>query len=361
MKQIKLFLLTLLIITRLEASSNFAEANTLYKAGNYKESFKIFQELAKDDPDAAYMLAYMYEHGEGCEIDKEEASKWYKISAQGYHEQGIYNSSKEVEKKTKKIYSSLDRLEDSQTQETIRQYVQSLYNFKAHNANYFLPISHRYGGDYADTNGHEAKNTETEFQFSVKYDFITDIFHFGEIYSVAYTQKSFWQFYSNSAFFRESNYNPEFFVTFPTSELSDGRLIKAVRVGIAHESNGRGLDEERSWNYISGSLFMQYKMLFAELKLWARLPDITDYNHDLIDYMGHGYLKFRLPYKKHFADLKLRHNFKNKGSAELNYSYPVFGGDNLFLYVKLFNGYGESLIDYDNHIKKFGIGFSISR
>lgn len=252
-------------------------------------------------------------------------------------------------------------IDDFQTKATINQYSKSLYNFKAYNANYFLPFSYRYGGNYADTNGHKAKKTETEFQFSVKFDFATDIFGLNETYSFAYTQKSFWQFYSDSAFFRESNYNPEIFLLLPLSEIDDGRFIKAFRIGIAHESNGRGSQEERSWNFISGSLFFQYKTLFTELKLWARLPDQNDYNPRLIDYMGHGYIKFMLPYKKHFADIKLRYNFNNKSSTEINYSYPIFGREDLFLYVKFFNGYGETLIDYDNRIKKFGIGISISR
>lgn len=361
MKQTRLFLVTLLFVVILEASITFEDANILYKAGNYKEAFKIFQKLAKDDPDAAYKLAYMYEHGEGCEIDKEKASHWYKVSSQTYYAEIIQSSRTEVEKEQKQLFLSLDKLQNSETEDTMSQYAKSLYNIKAHEANYFLPISYRYDSNYAETNGHQAKRSETEFQFSVKFDIASGLLGFDELYSVAYTQKSFWQAYTDSAFFRESNYNPEFFVMFPTSELNDGRLIKAVRLGVAHESNGRGGEKERSWNYLSGSLFFQYKMLFTELKLWARLPDAQDYNPDLIDYMGHGHVKFMLPYKKHFFDVKFRHNFKNKGSTEVNYSYPVFGRDDLFLYVKLFNGYGESLIDYDNHIKKFGIGLSISR
>jgi phospholipase A1 len=357
----KNIILIFLLVVSLKASQSFAEANEIYREGDYKKSFKIFKELAHNDSDAAFMLAYMYEHGEGCEADNEKALEWYKISAQGYHQHEKQNPGREAEKKQKQIYSSMDRLGDSETENTIRQYSQSFYNFKAHNSNYLLPISYRYKGEYENANGRKAKKIETEFQFSVKFDFATDIFHLDEIYSLAYTQKSFWQGYSDSAYFRETNYNPELFVTFPTSEFSDGRLIKGVRIGIAHESNGRGSNEERSWNYVSGSLLMQYKMLFAELKLWSRLPDKNDYNSELIDYIGHGYIKFMLPYKKHFVDLKLRQSFDSKGSVEVNYSYPTFGRDDLFLYVKFFNGYGESFIDYDNHVKKIGIGFSISR
>ena len=122
-----------------------------------------------------------------------------------------------------------------------------------------------------------------------------------------------------------------------------------------------GGEEERSWNYLSATAYFQYKLLFTELKLWHRLPDATDYNPDLIDFMGHGHIRFILPYKKHIAKLLLRSNFSGEHAVELNYSYPVFGRDDLFLYLKGFSGYGESLIDYDKHVNKIGIGFSISR
>jgi len=77
--------------------------------------------------------------------------------------------------------------------------------------------------------------------------------------------------------------------------------------------------------------------------------------------MGHGHLKFILPYKKHLAKLLLRSNFHGKSAVEFSYSYPFFGSKDLFFYLKTFNGYGESLIDYDNKIDKVGFGFSISR
>jgi phospholipase A1 len=77
--------------------------------------------------------------------------------------------------------------------------------------------------------------------------------------------------------------------------------------------------------------------------------------------MGHGHLRFILPYKQHMAQIILKSNFKGKSSMEVNYSYPAFGRDDLFFYLKSFNGYGESLIDYDHNIEKIGVGFSISR
>lgn len=333
----KLLLLAFLISVYIEASADFSQASIAYKAGDYKKSFIMFKELAQTNSDAAYILAHMYENGEGCEVNKEEALKWYKVSARDYYKQ-------------KRMFTPFEALQNSETENTIGQYFQSLYNFRTHNANYVLPASYLYEGDYVDTNGHQAIKLETEFQYSVRFDI-------GRIYTFAYTQKSFWQSYQESAFFRESNYNPEFFITIPVRES----ILKDVRVGVAHESNGRGGAEERSWNYASATLFFEYKMLFAELKLWSRLSDVHDYNPDLMDYMGHGHIKFMLPYKKHFADMKLKYNSKNRVTMEANYSYPIFGRDDLFLYTKIFDGYCESLIDYDNKVKKIGIGISISR
>lgn len=349
-------------MTLLFSSTEFEKAYSVYKSGDFNSSFKIFKTLAEDekDLDAAYILAYMYEYGEGCEVDKTKAATWYKISSKGYYYRGKDDSSRDIDKEQLKLYKTLEKPQDKETDNTIRQYTQSLYNIKAHDANYFLPISYRFDGKYASTNGHEAKDVETEFQLSIKYDFAANIFSFNEIYTVAYTQLSFWQLYEESAYFRETNYNPEFFITIPLSGLEDTKFVKALRFSFAHQSNGRGGAEERSWNYLSVSTYMQYKQLFAELKLWLPVGSL-EYNEDLMDFMGYGHIRFILPYKKHIAKLLLRSTFRGKHAAELNYSYPAFGRKDLFFYVKGFSGYGESLIDYNNHVNKIGVGFSISR
>ena len=224
-----------------------------------------------------------------------------------------------------------------------------------------MPVSHRYNGKYASTDGHHALETETEFQISLKFDIASNLLGLGEIYSFGYTQRSFWQLYVPSAYFRESNYNPEFFITIPTAQINYVKFIKAIKLSIEHQSNGRGGEQERSWNYLSGGISFQYKNLFTELNLWYRLPDATDYNPDLIDYIGNGNLSFLLPYKKNLLKLVLRNNFKDHGSIEFSHSYPFFGRDDLFFYTKIFSGYDESLIDYNNYVNKIGIGLSMSR
>lgn len=43
----------------------------------------------------------------------------------------------------------------------------------------------------------------------------------------------------------------------------------------------------------------------------------------------------------------------------LDYSYPIY--KNLYLYVQYFNGYGESLADYNRSIERVGVGFLFAR
>ncbi|MBL0708695.1 MAG: phospholipase A [Sulfurimonas sp.] len=357
-----LALLTILVTLLFSSSVKFEEAYLLYKNGEFDKSFAMFDTLAnRGDSDAAYLLAYMYENGEGCKQDKELSAFWYKTSSKNYYNQVKHSRSRDIDKEQRELYKGIERSKNPQTQDTIRQYTQSLYNIKAHKANYFLPISYLANGDYADTNGHKAKDVETEFQVSIKFDFTSDLLGFGEIYSVAYTQLAFWQLYTDSAYFRETNYNPELYVVFPTSTLDDEKFLKAVKLAIEHESNGRGGRDERSWNFLSSSIYFQYKYLFGEMKLWYRLPDHINYNPELLDYLGHGHLKFMFPYKKHLTEVKLRHSFYNHSAVEIHYSYPIFSRKDLFFYMKGFTGYGESLINYNSRVDKIGFGFSISR
>ena len=365
---LKLLFLGLFFSTSLFATTAYEEAYKVYKSGKYEQSLQMFKKLLQEehDYDAAYILGYMYEQGKGCDVDILQSQKYYKLSSKGYYNQLKVDPTRDSSKEQRKLFKTIETSVDKETQSTIKQYVESLYNIKAHNANYFLPLSMRVdNGSYANTGtgltAHSAQQYETEFQVSIKYDIASNLFGLNEIYTAAYTQLSFWQLYADSAYFRETNYNPEAFVTFPVLMPEDLAFVKAIRVGFAHESNGRGGFEERSWNYFYATGYFQYGYLFGELKLWSSWNSALKYNPDLLEYLGNGYIKFSLPYKKHIAQLKLQTAFNGHYLAELNYSYPMFGRDDLFLYVKGFSGYGESLIDYNNEVQKIGFGFSISR
>jgi phospholipase A1 len=48
----------------------------------------------------------------------------------------------------------------------------------------------------------------------------------------------------------------------------------------------------------------------------------------------------------------------DKGALELTWSYPL--SNFLRVYAAYFNGYGESLLDYDQRIERIGIGFALN-
>jgi len=79
-----------------------------------------------------------------------------------------------------------------------------------------------------------------------------------------------------------------------------------------------------------------------------------------MDYIGYGSVKFTYFYFEHMFTLMARGNLeRGRGAIEATYSYPL--QDQTNLYVKLFSGYEESLIDYNRNLTKFAIGFSFSR
>ena len=359
----KKLLISLLFFSSVYGATDFYDAYVYYKSGEYKQALLMFKKLANQnsDNDAAYILGYMYEHGEGVEVDEKEAAKWYKLSSRGYYFDEKKNTSREILKEKKKLYKSISKGFDSETLKTIEQYSQSIYSFKAYGTNYFIPVSYRVDGNrYANTYGHNAQVVETEFQFSVCYDYCANILGLNEVYSLAYTQHSFWQLYETSAYFRETNYNPEAFVSIPVGYIRNFDFFKMIRLSFAHQSNGRGGAEERSWNYVEASLYFQFGPTFVNLKLWKNVGDLK-YNEDLMEYLGYGSLTLLVPYKKNLFKLTGRNPFNHKGSIEGSYTYPLTDENNLFFYLKAFHGFDESLISYDERVTKVGIGFSISR
>ena len=94
----------------------------------------------------------------------------------------------------------------------------------------------------------------------------------------------------------------------------------------------------------------------------AQLTDLDgDDNPDIEDFMGN--FEFSIVYRKNDYELglMLRNNLdtdENRGAIQLDWTFPMhrrFRG-----YVQVFNGYGESLIDYDANITRVGIGILLS-
>ncbi|ALM52023.1 phospholipase A [Halomonas huangheensis] len=236
-----------------------------------------------------------------------------------------------------------------------------------HHRNYILPISYNQKpneASFVGEEGREMDNTEVKFQFSAKFNIAEDLlFDNGDVF-FAYTQRSWWQAYNGeeSAPFRETNYEPEVFVDFQNDYELWGWTNIGNRVAFNHQSNGRSGELSRSWNrVILTSTWVNDDWAFVATPHW-RVPedDNSDDNPDIEEYVG--YADFTIAhqlFKNHEASLLLRGNPDDGHyGGQLDYSWPLFG--KVRGHVQYYNGYGESLIDYNAKTNRLGIGFSLN-
>jgi len=357
--------------------------------------------------------------GLGTKVDYKESSLWYKAAAARY----AYTAPKKTittKTKTDKTITTesdfTDNLNaqivtddnqkagnefalskiDTDTPETkalaTSIFDGNFFGLTPYRVNYLLPVSYskdkprRIDATLGNTGVTYNDNVEVAFQLSLKKQLSYNLFGWNEFITAAYTQKVWWQLYDESGPFRETNYQPEIFMTIPTSESIDASTgLKAVKLGFIHESNGQEGYQSRSWNRLYADGVWQWDNLFLSTRVWYRIkedakPDwyyeqtetdpliIQQYsdgddNPDIEDYLGYGDIKLNYLYGKSNFGLMLRNNLdfdENKGAVEFTYSYPFFNSPDSSWYVKVFNGYGESLIDYNVNVTKASFGFSFS-
>ena len=95
------------------------------------------------------------------------------------------------------------------------------------------------------------------------------------------------------------------------------------------------------------------------VRFWKRFLESSedDDNPDIVDYLGHGELFLGYDRGSHRYGLMLRNPFEYP-TVQLDWSYLLT--DNVRLYVQYFNGYGESLIDYNRRANRIGVGFLLN-
>lgn len=246
-----------------------------------------------------------------------------------------------------------------------------------HKVNYILPVSYNSRPNMApyttvtDTQSHQLDHLEAKFQISFKLPLWRDIWHGNGQLFFAYTNQSWWQVYNQdiSAPFRETVHEPELFVLFNNDWQWQGWTNAFWGLGIVHQSNGKSGQLSRSWNRIYGTMVFDRGPLAIAAKVWWRLPESAkrypgdprgDDNPDITDYTGNFEITSVYGIDKHRFSMQLRNNLQrdNRGMIELTWSYPILG--NLRFYTQYFNGYAESLIDYNAHNQRIGIGLALN-
>jgi phospholipase A1 len=238
-----------------------------------------------------------------------------------------------------------------------------------HRPNFILPLSYSWSSNPEPLGllPGDLDNLEIAFQVSLKVMLDEDWAGTGGNLYAAYTNQSWWQAYNAdlSRPFRETNHEPELFLLFDTDWEILSLRNSTIMVGASHQSNGQSGDQSRSWNRIYLNLVMERGDLVLSLKPWYRIPERKkdypddpggDDNPDMEHYMGHGELGVLFMKGNHTLTLLVRNNLRkdNKGAVQIGWSYPLsvkFKG-----YMRVFDGYGESLIDYNHKTTKIGLG-----
>lgn len=223
---------------------------------------------------------------------------------------------------------------------------------------------------YTYSPSYNGSRSEAVFQLSFKLKLLSYP-HDGALYA-AYTQKSFWDVYDarHSRPFRETDYNPEIFYRYIPDDAEKWHHL-GMDIGAEHNSNGKGLPDSRSWNRLYLAAFQAAGHHMIYFKAWWRIPEDKslprtsadrDDNPDIEDYYGYAQLDFeQQTFRGQLLHVMTRYNPGfGRGAISVNYSFP--GPDNRFFWgIFFFNGYGDSLIDYNRSVTRVGLGIMLSR
>jgi len=254
-----------------------------------------------------------------------------------------------------------------------RENVLQPFTLMAHKPNYFLLGAYNSNGysselfkEQFDDPSIEFDDTEAQFQLSLKVPLGVNLFDTFDVYA-AYTNRSFWQLYNSeiSSPFRETNHEPEAWVQFTPGWEILGFRNSANAIGFVHQSNGRGGVLSRSWNRVYANFVFQRGNFAFGFKPWFRISEDAedDDNPDITDYLGHYELRAGYKWNNQVFSAMSRNNLESgfdHGAVELGWSFPLWNYPYLKGYIQYFNGYGESLIDYDQKVNRIGIGISLT-
>lgn len=211
----------------------------------------------------------------------------------------------------------------------------------------------------------ELSSSEVQFQLSWKTKAWQGVFgDYGDLW-LAYTQSSRWQVFNaeSSRPFRETNYEPEVLLVFPTNYSLGGWTGRMLGIGINHESNGRDEPRSRSWNRVTATVAFDRPGWTLSIRPWWRVSEDLedDDNPDIEDYIGRADVRLIRRVRHHELSAMVRHTLRDgdrsRGAVQLDWAFPIRG--NLRGHVEIFHGYGESLIDYNFLTTRLGLGFSL--
>jgi len=282
--------------------------------------------------------------------------------------QSISFRQSEAEKQTKDVVKSSPVVEERLKAD--KNNVLKPFTLMSHKPNYVLigtSNSEGYSSEFHEQmiggKDIDFDDSEVQFQISVKTPLAIGMFNRNVDIYAAYTNRSFWQVYNEdiSSPFRETNHEPEAWLQFRPDWSVFGCKNTVNQVGIVHQSNGMASVVSRSWNRIFAIVIFERNDFAFIMKPWYRIPENADKddNPDITDFLGHAEFGFAYKWKENAFSLMLRNNLESgfeRGAVGASWSFPLLDYKYLKGYIQYFNGYGESLLDYNRKVNTIGFG-----
>lgn len=242
-----------------------------------------------------------------------------------------------------------------------------------HRPNYLLPFTHAFARP-GSAGGAAVQRNEVKFQISFKFPLTPPLFDGRAALFFGYTGQSWWQAYNaeRSSPFREYSHEPELFAAWAPGQRLLGWDWRVASMGFVHQSNGRSGDTSRSWNRLFGEMVLDRPgPWWLSVRPWWRIPESTkptpaasqgDDNPLITRYAGRGEMRIGYAGGSNHWTLMLRHGLSRgaKGALQLDYSRPTGVSPNLRWHLQYFDGYAESLLDYQTRIRRVGVGVMLN-
>lgn len=207
----------------------------------------------------------------------------------------------------------------------------------------------------------DAYNSDAKFQVSIRQRLTNSVLPFKTHFYLTYTQKAFWDVFRESFPFRDLNFNPGLGLGKPL--IYNNRFLGMLSLEFEHESNGKDGDASRSWNKITFGAMLTFNDNWAlQSKAWIPIVDGENNKH-ITSYSGLGLiaLSYMSPKSKYNASVVLtkRAGAFFDGNILVNFSVRLFSDDNQYLFLEYYNGYGESMLQFDQYRQRIRVGIVI--
>ncbi len=206
-------------------------------------------------------------------------------------------------------------------------------------------------------------NTDAKYQISFRQRVTNSYLPFNTFIFISYTQKAFWNIYKSSSPFRDTNYNPG--IGFGKYLISkDNNYMGSLFLQFEHESNGKDSIDSRSWDFVtlSGKYYLNDRVLVRAKICVPFVFTMGEENDDLLTYKGYSHFSvdYITPNNKWWFTTKLtpRHNLSSMNTS-FSVAFKSSKKLNQYLFVELYNGRGDSLLDYKEYDLKLRIGVCI--